>query len=126
MHICAGTDPDSLQAGMLDHLAVGIVDLDAPVLVFVPCPLKLGGLAAAHSNNASVRYAVEEGSYMAFAHAAEAGHGDGDLDILLEGHREVLEFVDYKTALESRFEVSCAISSGLCGPSYTKYRELLF
>jgi hypothetical protein len=79
---------------MLDHLVVGIVDLDPPVLVFVSCPLELGGFATADCNDAGARYAAEEGSYMAFAHAAETCDGDGDMHVLLGRHSEIFKFVD--------------------------------
>jgi hypothetical protein len=94
VHIRAGADPHSLQAGMLDHLVVGIVDLDPPVFVFVLGPLELGRFTAAYGSYASVRYAVEEGTDVTLAHAAEACYGDGDLDILFTGHCEVLAFMD--------------------------------
>lgn len=78
---------------MLDHLVVGIVDLDPPLFVFILCPLELGRFAAADCDDAGARYAVEEGADMAFAHSAQARYGDVDLDVLLGGHLEGLEFV---------------------------------
>ena len=73
---------------MFDHLVVRVIDMNSPVFVFGPCPSELGGFATADGDDASTRYAVEEGANMAFAHAAEACDGDGDLDVLFGGHRE--------------------------------------
>jgi hypothetical protein len=41
VYIGASADPHSLKSGMLNHLIVGIVDLDSPVFVLVSSPFKL-------------------------------------------------------------------------------------
>jgi hypothetical protein len=76
MNIRAGADPHRLKSRVLNHLVVGIVDLDSPVVVFASSPFKLRLLGAADSNYLSSRDTVEKCSNMSFSHAPEAGHSD--------------------------------------------------
>lgn len=78
MHVRTRRHPHGLQARVLDHGLVRVVDLDPGVPVVLLCPGELVGAGAADGDDAGSRDALDEGAHVAFAHAAEAGDGDGE------------------------------------------------
>lgn len=72
----AGGDPDGVQGWQLDHVLVGVEDLDAGALVCLLGPLHFIVPGAADGDDFGTGDSPDQRVDVTLAHAAEASHGN--------------------------------------------------
>ena len=106
MHICAGANPDSLNARVCEHVLIVLIYSNTKLLVFciVPCPFKLVWEVCAYSHHFCARSSINQSVDVSLSHASKAHDADRDsLDSHDRDLRDTPNFCEIKMNEISRF-----------------------